>query len=696
LFYKNASAVEYQFPDGAIVMWDQPGIPVGFQEYSNPGNYIKLNTTAADGSESAFIKAAVNVSVDSVTNATDLFTKAAHGLINSNRVTIGGTVLPGGTLSTISYFIVNATANTFQISLTLAGAAVALTSDGTAVTYARADGTNLDQTVSLRFMKKVSEQETWDGVSNYAYCLYNTAVAPTNGWTDVTSTYDGRYLTVGASSPSTSNGDVTTVSSVDLINLADTAHVYSVSTTEGLKSHDGDVNTGFSCSAGWSAGSGNSSGESRHVFSSARTITSVKFKASGSGSGSGSTDNGLTVTGAIQYALASDPLTFIAFTGGTFSGNVNSGGGGGGVSASYSTGGLITITQTVADVIAVRAEISASGYANESGGGNASSTVFEIQAYGAPSEFVTYRLANKILGQMLDYNSALITPATNGIWVSPGLQLNAETFNEMIWNEDKEVTDEIDLFTRTGATQASVENGTSVVATNATNIFTAVGHGNVNGDRVTIGGTVLPAGVVNTRVYFVVGVAGNDFQISLTSAGAAVDFTTDGTAVTFKRWAGPLSDPNGTQITSTANIWLQYIIVFTAVDTTVSSPTVYFSDGFVVKFSYSQGEMFAEAAVEWIYSIGRRNFNEPFVDKVFKKICSWHEGEAGSLLVQWETEFESGEFTVDLSAYPKRWESFFPDNAWGRDLILTFYKNDVENFRLKEITGLYTPEPIVV
>jgi hypothetical protein len=198
-------------------------------------------------------------------------------------------------------------------------------------------------------------------------------------------------------------------------------------------------------------------------------------------------------------------------------------------------------------------------------------------------------------------------------------------------------------------------------------------------------------------VYFVVGVAGNDFQVSLTLAGAAVLFTTDGTAVTFKKWEGPLSDPNGTQITSTASTYLQYLIAFIAADSTVSNPSLFFSDGYVAQFSYSQGAVYAEAAVEWIYRIGKRNFDEPFVDKIFKKVIAWHDGSGGgSLKVQWETEFASDEFVVDLTTYPIRWESFFPDDAWGRYLLLTFYKNDNLSFELKEISGLYTPEPIIV
>jgi hypothetical protein len=150
------------------------------------------------------------------------------------------------------------------------------------------------------------------------------------------------------------------------------------------------------------------------------------------------------------------------------------------------------------------------------------------------------------------------------------------------------------------------------------------------------------------------------------------------------------------QITNTPDAWLQYIIVFTAANTVLSSPTAYFADGYVVQFSYRKGGTVAEASVEFIYAIGKRNFDEPFVDKIFKKIVAWHEGSTGSFKVMWETEEDSGEFVIDLQTYPTRWESFFPDSAWGRELQLTFYKNDLNAFKLKEMSGIYTPEPIIV
>ena len=190
--------------------------------------------------------------------------------------------------------------------------------------------------------------------------------------------------------------------------------------------------------------------------------------------------------------------------------------------------------------------------------------------------------------------------------------------------------------------------------------------------------------------------AGNDFQISLTSGGSAVAFTTTGTAVTVKEWTGALSNPNGSLITSSANIWLQYMAVFTAADTTSANPQLYHTGGYVTKYTYDIGANNAETAVEFSYDIGYRNFDAPAVDKIYKKIVSFHEGSQGSMAVFWETEHTSGSFVVDLTLNNSRWESFFPSNAFGRKINIRFYKNDLYELTVKEVQGFYAEEPILI
>jgi hypothetical protein len=67
-------------------------------------------------------------------NTGDVFNSQAHGLVNDDRVYleagVGGALPTGPVVGTV-YHVVGVTTNTFQISATQGGGAVALTSDGT-------------------------------------------------------------------------------------------------------------------------------------------------------------------------------------------------------------------------------------------------------------------------------------------------------------------------------------------------------------------------------------------------------------------------------------------------------------------------------------------------------------------------------------------------------------------------------------
>jgi len=161
-------------------------------------------------------------------------------------------------------------------------------------------------------------------------------------------------------------------------------------------------------------------------------------------------------------------------------------------------------------------------------------------------------------------------------------------------------------------------------------------------------------------------------------------------------WGTAMTNPNGSSIGASADAWAQYKIEFTAVDTPTSNPQVYFTNGYVVKYTYLTGATNAETSVNWKYSIGFRNFDAPMIDKILKKIATAHKGEEGSFTIQWETENDSGSFTISLTAYPKRWDSFFPSNAMGKEVNFTIYKNDLYDFQLKEIKGLYSPQELLL
>ena len=71
--------------------------------------------------------------VATVKNTGDVATSHAHGLVNNDRAFLmkaNNEAIPGGLAENILYHIVGITADTFQVSLTSGGAAVAVTADG--------------------------------------------------------------------------------------------------------------------------------------------------------------------------------------------------------------------------------------------------------------------------------------------------------------------------------------------------------------------------------------------------------------------------------------------------------------------------------------------------------------------------------------------------------------------------------------
>ena len=180
----------------------------------------------------------------------------------------------------------------------------------------------------------------------------------------------------------------------------------------------------------------------------------------------------------------------------------------------------------------------------------------------------------------------------------------------------------------------------------------------------------------------------------LDAAGTAPSATDGGSTMAWH--ATTLSNPNGSDIGSTAAKYLQYKIDLTADDTTSSNPKIYLANGYCLKYDYRQQGSDLDDSVEFRYKLGLRNFNLPMIDKILKKVLTRHDGSQGSFLVKWETEHSTGEFTVDLSNSGERWDSFFPSDATGQEVTLEIYKNDLNAFTLKELALLYTPEPLIM
>lgn len=65
-----------------------------------------------------------------LTDATDLFTKAGHGLVNNDRVRLSSIVTTTGINAVTAYYVINVSGDDFQISTSQGGAAVVLTGNG--------------------------------------------------------------------------------------------------------------------------------------------------------------------------------------------------------------------------------------------------------------------------------------------------------------------------------------------------------------------------------------------------------------------------------------------------------------------------------------------------------------------------------------------------------------------------------------
>lgn len=69
--------------------------------------------------------------------ATDIFTSAAHGYVAGDPLIFSGTTGGAGIVPGTTYYVINPTTNTFQVSATFGGAALDVTTDLTGGTVAK-------------------------------------------------------------------------------------------------------------------------------------------------------------------------------------------------------------------------------------------------------------------------------------------------------------------------------------------------------------------------------------------------------------------------------------------------------------------------------------------------------------------------------------------------------------------------------
>jgi fibronectin-binding autotransporter adhesin len=115
-----------------VAVWDSTVTTANAVEIGGNTNWAGIRITNPGGAVTLGINAAGITAVAS--SATLTYSAApANPLVNDDRAFFAGTTAPGGfTLGTL-YFVVNATATTFQLSATSGGTAITATSTGTAV-----------------------------------------------------------------------------------------------------------------------------------------------------------------------------------------------------------------------------------------------------------------------------------------------------------------------------------------------------------------------------------------------------------------------------------------------------------------------------------------------------------------------------------------------------------------------------------
>ena len=115
------------------------------------------------------------------TDVGDLVNWTNHGLINGSLIRFSTIVTTTGIVTTTSYYVVNATTNSFQVAATLGGAALPLTTDGTGTMYYQTFITAINPNVSVT----LSSPATSGSAITTSSSVVNRQLAVCKGFTTV-------------------------------------------------------------------------------------------------------------------------------------------------------------------------------------------------------------------------------------------------------------------------------------------------------------------------------------------------------------------------------------------------------------------------------------------------------------------------------------------------------------------------------
>jgi fibronectin-binding autotransporter adhesin len=316
--------------------------------YGTSGNtalsYTSLTRSAGATGNFATANSTSGVTANS---ATDIITAGATAVMADGlKVTFGGTTVPAGLTAGTQYFVVSASGNTYQVSTTLGGPAIDLTSNGTNVTQTVIGTNGTTNKISIAGLATgFVNKGVFFGDFNYAY---NDAAgflrAPAYG-TDAGFVTSGTTTSVASATHQNISGALTAQNNVTFTTLKIAGNFGVALATDQVMTVDGILKSGGG--AGTISGSGTlagikaSSGSEMVVrpYSSGDNLTiSTPILANGASSLTKSGAGTLTLTAANTYTgvttVAAGTLTVsgsgsledtspVTITGGTYNVSVN-------------------------------------------------------------------------------------------------------------------------------------------------------------------------------------------------------------------------------------------------------------------------------------------------------------------------------------------------------------------------------------
>lgn len=501
--------------DNAIVRYD-----------GTTGKLIKDSSILVSNRTRTFT---VNVGTDTISNT-------GHGFWNDSQLTFTSTgTLPGGLAAGTVYYVINRTDNSFQVSETVGGGPVDITSSGSGTHSAHTVGTNLTGfTVSTDGLSSDSLL-LQVGMNSFAGYAGNVTLTGTNN--TAFGVVAGRQLSTG------SNNTLLGVLAGRLINTGGNNTCVGRDAGYSLNSQSNNVFVGRS--AGRNSLTNNNVFVGEGAGQSSTSDNQVLIGVSAGRSGSGGDGNvfigaycGESAGGTGLIGVGQSALRY-AGSGGVCQYNI----GIGGFSLHSLVSGEYNAVLGIYSATSLKTASRNTAIGVQSGRFQNFSDTVSIGYLAYPTKDNQIVIGRSSFGECLFPNETIISTRRNATWqlqLVDALNLDGKYF---ILYTPIETTGVAFWFDITGSTTEpahgagrSIEVGTLIKkdfapadVNTGTDTITITSHGFTNGTEVAFDSTgTLPGGLSSGVSYFVINSAANTFQVSETSGGGAVDITSQG------------------------------------------------------------------------------------------------------------------------------------------------------------------------